>query len=121
MAYIVVAYRDRLADDVEWHEWNSTAEAFESRRERASAWGGERVVWKFLTHEDDLQRINWIDAGTTSLRCTHCAPSRHRRRHVHCAGMRMPVPKMTASPGRGVFEYRRAHTRAMDMPPAMPI
>ena len=27
---------------------------------------------------------------------------RHRRRHVHCAGMGMPVLKMTASPSTGM-------------------
>ena len=51
------------------------------------------------------------------------ALSRHRRRHAHCAGMGVPVLKMTASGARrgGHFEYRHAHTRAMDVPSAMPI
>ena len=35
--------------------------------------------------------------------------SRHRRWHVHCADM-----------AGGHFEYRRANTRAMDIPYAMP-
>ena len=42
------------------------------------------------------------------------APSWHRRRHVHCAGMGVPL--------RGDhFEYRHAHARAVDMPSAMPM
>ena len=53
--------------------------------------------------------------------------------HVHCAGMGVPVLKMSASGGVGVpalkmtaslrgghLECRRAHTRATDMPSAMP-
>ena len=35
-----------------------------------------------------------IDSSTSAL-------SRHRRRHVHCAGMGVPVLKMTASPSTG--------------------
>ena len=35
--------------------------------------------------------------------------SRHRPKHVHCAGKGVPVLK---------FEYRHAHIRAMDMPTA---
>ena len=45
--------------------------------------------------------------------------SRHRRRHVHCAGMGVPVLKITSSRG-GHFKYRHAHARAMDMPSATP-
>ena len=48
------------------------------------------------------------------------ALSRHRRRHAHCAGMGVPVLKMTASLRGGHFEYRHAHTRATDLPSAMP-
>ena len=46
-------------------------------------------------------------SGTGSISALY----RHRRRHVLCAGMGVPVLKMTAS----------EHTRAIDMPSAMPI
>ena len=47
---------------------------------------------------------------------------RHRRRHVNRAGRGVPVLKTTASPPLrgGHFEYRHAHTHAMDLPSAMP-
>ena len=38
------------------------------------------------------------------------------RRHVYCAGMGVPVLAMTG----GRLEHRRANTRAIDMPSAMP-
>ena len=45
----------------------------------------------------------------------------HRRRHVQCTGIGMPVLKMTALQRGGHFEYRHANTCPMDMPLAMPI
>ena len=46
---------------------------------------------------------------------------RHRRQHVHCAGMGVPELKIDRLAEAVIFEYRQAHTRAMDMPSAMPI
>ena len=48
------------------------------------------------------------------------ALSGHRRRHVYCAGVDVPVLKMTASLRGGHFVYRHVHSRAIDMPSAMP-
>ena len=52
-----------------------------------------------------------VDASSGSIP----ALSRHRRRHVHCAGVGVPVLLRGSH-----FEYRHAHTRAMGMPSAMP-
>ena len=50
-------------------------------------------------------------ADVASLRLLGQLHSRHRRRHVYCAGMAVPVPRMTASPRRSFWVPARPYLR----------
>ena len=71
------------------------------------------MALSLAVHNPSIFQVVCIDHLERSIE--ECRVARRRRRHDHCAGMGVPVLEMTAS------EYRRAHTRAMDVPSATPI
>ena len=60
-----------------------------------------------LAKNDGIRR-SIVEAGGIEQLVIPGALSRHRRRHVHRAGMGLPVFEMTASLRGGHFEYRHA-------------
>ena len=73
------------------------------------------IVWLQRGRHNGLASTAQIDEARfePGLAYPHAISAlyRHRRRRVHCAGMLRD----------GHFEYRHAHTRAMDTPSAMPL